>query len=180
MRTAGLAATFGLALASTLALAQGHDVSADYADRLVAAALEQTRSSVIYDGAYRRISYPGGDVPETVGVCTDVVIRAYRKLGVDLQVKVHEDMKRAFGSYPRLWGLARPDPNIDHRRVPNLQTFLKRAGAQLSASPDASAYRSGDLVTWMLPGNLPHIGIVATGRSSAGAPLVVHLSLIHI
>ena len=172
--TARLAATLGLALAATLALAQGHEFSADYANRLVAAALEQTRSNVLYDGAYRRISYPGGDVPESVGVCTDVVIRAYRKLGVDLQVKVHEDMSRAFNSYPRLWGLARPDSNIDHRRVPNLQTFLKRAGAQLGVSPDASAYRPGDLVTWMLPGNLPHIGIVATGRSPAGAPLVVH------
>jgi len=104
--TARLAATLGLALASTLALAQGHEFSADYANRLVAAALEQTRSNVLYDGAYRRISYPGGDVPESVGVCTDVVIRAYRKLGVDLQVKVHEDMSRAFNSYPRLWGLA--------------------------------------------------------------------------
>jgi uncharacterized protein YijF (DUF1287 family) len=170
----GLTAAVGLVVAATLAQAQGHEMSGDYAARLVAAALEQARSSVTYDGTYRRLGYPGGDVPETVGVCTDVVIRAYRKLGVDLQVRVHEDMSRAFRAYPQLWGLSRPDSNIDHRRVPNLQAFLKRAGAQLAASRDASAYRPGDLVTWMLPGNLPHIGIVASGRSSAGAPLVVH------
>jgi uncharacterized protein YijF (DUF1287 family) len=142
----------------------------EYAARLVAAALDQTRSSVTYDGTYRRIGYPGGDVPDAVGVCTDVVIRAYRKVGVDLQVRVHEDMNRAFSAYPQLWGLAGPDANIDHRRVPNLQKFLKRAGAQLSTSRDASAYRAGDLVTWMLPGNLPHIGMVASGRSPAGSP----------
>jgi uncharacterized protein YijF (DUF1287 family) len=145
-----------------------------YATRLVDAALEQTRSSVTYDGSYRRIGYPGGDVPSSIGVCTDVVIRAYRKLGVDLQVEVHEDMKRSFRAYPQLWGLRGPDPNIDHRRVPNLQTFLRRSGAALGASSDTSAYRAGDLVTWMLPGNLPHIGIVAGRRSGAGVPLVVH------
>jgi uncharacterized protein YijF (DUF1287 family) len=145
-----------------------------YARQLVAAAVAQTRSSVAYDGSYRRIPYPGGDVPETIGVCTDVVIRAYRRAGVDLQVKVHEDMTRAFRSYPQLWGMSRPDPNIDHRRVPNLQTFLRRAGADLPVSREPGAYRGGDLVTWMLPRNLPHIGIVTAERSSTGTPLVVH------
>ena len=141
---------------------------------LVAAAVAQTRTGVTYDGSYRRIPYPGGDVPETIGVCTDVVIRAYRKVGVDLQVKVHEDMARAFASYPRQWGMAAPDANIDHRRVPNLQTFFRRAGAALPVSRDAGAYEAGDLVTWMLPGNLPHIGIVSGEKSAAGTPLIVH------
>ena len=145
-----------------------------YTRKLVAAAVAQTRSSVTYDGSYRRIPYPGGDVPETIGVCTDVVIRAYRRAGVDLQVKVHEDMTRAFKSYPQQWGMSRPDSNIDHRRVPNLQTFLRRAGADLPVSRDPGAYRAGDLVTWMLPRNLPHIGVVTAERSATGAPLVVH------
>jgi uncharacterized protein len=156
-------------------LAQSRPASpAARAEQLVAAAVAQTRSRVTYDGSYRRIPYPGGDVPETIGVCTDVVIRAYRRIGVDLQVKVHEDMRRAFGSYPQLWGMSRPDPNIDHRRVPNLQTFLRRAGAALPASRDPREYRAGDLVTWMLPGNLPHIGIVTGERSPTATPLVVH------
>ena len=114
--------------AGVVAGAQGPATTEASAERLVAAAVAQTRASVTYDGSYRRIPYPGGDVPKTIGVCTDVVIRAYRRVGVDLQVKVHEDMKRAFKSYPQLWGMARPDPNIDHRRVPNLQTFLRRVG----------------------------------------------------
>jgi uncharacterized protein YijF (DUF1287 family) len=111
-------------LGAPLAQAQGHQMSEDYAKRLAAAALEQTKSSVAYDGAYRRIAYPGGDVPPDMGVCTDVVIRAYRELGVDLQVKVHEDMRTSFRAYPQLWGLRGPDSNIDHRRVQNLQTFF--------------------------------------------------------
>jgi uncharacterized protein YijF (DUF1287 family) len=153
---------------------QGHSMTAAQAERLVAAAVAQTSMSVTYDGSYRRIGYPGGDVPETIGVCTDVVIRAFRRLGVDLQVKVHEDMARAFSAYPRLWGLTKPDPNIDHRRVPNLQTFFQRAGAALPIARDSSAYRAGDLVTWMLPGNLPHIGIVTGERPDRAAPLVMH------
>ena len=136
--------------------------------------MAQTRSPVIYDGSYRRIAYPGGDVPESIGVCTDLIIRAYRRVGVDLQVEVHEDMKRGFGAYPQLWGMSRPDPNIDHRRVPNLQTFFRRAAAELPTSRDAAAYRPGDLVTWMLTGNLPHIGIITGDTSRAGTPLVVH------
>ncbi|MBP6717163.1 MAG: DUF1287 domain-containing protein [Acidobacteria bacterium] len=144
------------------------------AGRLVAAAVAQTRTSVTYDGSYRRIPYPGGDVPATIGVCTDVVIRAYRQVGVDLQVKVHEDMARAFRSYPQAWGMSGPDSNIDHRRVPNLQTFFRRAGAALPISRDPAEYHAGDLVTWVLPGNLPHIGIVTSERSSSGTPLIVH------
>ncbi len=113
-------------------------------------------------------------MPEAIGVCTDVVIRAYRRVGVDLQVKVHEDMRRTFRSYPQLWGMSRPDPNIDHRRVPNLQTYFHRVGAELPVSRDPGAYRAGDLVTWMLPRNLPHVGVVTGERPPSGTPLVVH------
>jgi len=144
-------------------------------NRLTAAAIERTSHTVQYDGAYRQIDYPNGDVPDHIGVCTDVIIRAYRACGVDLQKRVHEDMRAAFNAYPTIWGLTRPDPNIDHRRVPNLQTFFRRQGAARPVSEDASAYRPGDLVTWMLPGNLPHIGIVIDKTSAfASRPLVVH------
>jgi uncharacterized protein YijF (DUF1287 family) len=101
---------------------------------LLAGALAQTRQRVAYDGSYRRIPYPGGDVPASVGVCTDLVIRVYRAAGVDLQQRVHEDMKRAFAAYPKSWGLVRPDSNIDHRRVPNLQIYLRRRGAEIALS----------------------------------------------
>ena len=133
------------------------------------------RTPVRYDGAYRRIPYPMGDVPSDVGVCTDVVIRAYRAVGVDLQQRVHEDMRAAFSAYPRAWGLARPDPNIDHRRVPNLQTFFRRRGTARARSSNPSDYAAGDVVTWMLPGNLPHVGVVIDRRSPDGRrPLIVH------
>jgi uncharacterized protein YijF (DUF1287 family) len=141
---------------------------------LVAAAVERTNHSVRYDGSCRGIPYPGGDVPLDVGVCTDLVVRAYRAVGVDLQLLVHEDMRSAFSAYPALWGLSRPDPNIDHRRVPNLQAFLARRGAELPVSSDAADYRPGDLVTWMLPGNLPHIGLVTSRLSPSGRPMIAH------
>jgi uncharacterized protein YijF (DUF1287 family) len=152
----------------------GASMSRGYAERLVAAAIARTHSHVVYDSAYRRIAYPGGDVPPTRGVCADVVIRAYRALGVDLQVEVHQDMMRRFAAYPHQWGLKRPDPNIDHRRVPNLQTFFRRAGAELPVSSEPAAYHPGDLVTWSVPPNLPHIGIVIDRKSPAGVPLIVH------
>jgi len=143
--------------------------------KLTASAVAQAGTHVAYDGSYRRIAYPGGDVPANVGVCSDLVIRAYRAAGIDLQVRVHEDMRGAFGSYPKLWGLARPDPNIDHRRVPNLQMYFERRGAALPVSTQARDYQAGDLVTWLLPGNLPHIGVVIERRSADGArPLVAH------
>ena len=144
-----------------------------FAQTLIQAAVAQTSTPVTYDGSYRRIPYPGGDVPARIGVCTDVIVRAYRAVGVDLQVRVHEDMKAAFGSYPQLWGLSRADSNIDHRRVPNLQTYFRRRGAQLSISRDAGDYLPGDLVTWILPGNLPHIGLVTDQRSSDGGRLLI-------
>lgn len=144
---------------------------------LEGAALSRLSSHVIYDGSYIRISYPNGDVPSNTGVCTDVIIRSYRKIGIDLQKQLHEDIKDNFSIYPskRIWGLNRPDTNIDHRRVPNLQVFFSRKGSKLSVSRKASDYKSGELVTWMLPGNLPHIGIITSKLSVDGKrPLVVH------
>jgi uncharacterized protein YijF (DUF1287 family) len=144
--------------------------------QLVSAARQQTRSAVTYDGSYVRIGYPMGDVPSNRGVCTDLVIRAYRAVGIDLQVLVHEDMRAHFDLYPRLWGLERPDSNIDHRRVPNLQRFFERAEAEIrTAAAAAATYSPGDLVTWRLPGNLPHIGIVSDRRApGSGNPLIIH------
>lgn len=143
--------------------------------QLSAAALEQTAHHVIYDPAYRVIAYPMGDVPADRGVCADVIIRAYRRLGIDLQRLVHEDMAAHFRAYPRLWGLVTPDPNIDHRRVPNLERFFTRHGRSLAATRNPADYRPGDLVTWRLGGRLPHIGIVTDQRSPDGArPLIVH------
>jgi uncharacterized protein YijF (DUF1287 family) len=132
--------------------------------RVIEGARRQVGKTLSYDPAYRRIAYPNGDVPLATGVCTDVVIRAYRHAGVDLQVLVHEDMKRSFSAYPKSWGLRKPDTNIDHRRVPNLATFLKRQGAALPVTKKAADYLPGDVVTWKLSSGVPHIGIVS-GRS---------------
>lgn len=143
--------------------------------QIVAAALERTTHDIRYDGSYTRIDYPGGDVADGIGVCTDLVIRSYRAAGIDLQELVHEDMLRDFNSYPSNWGLSRPDSNIDHRRVPNLQAYFSRQGAAIQVTDEPLDYASGDLVTWMLPGNLPHIGIVIDRRSKDGnRPLIVH------
>lgn len=162
-----------LLLLSNVAYTQDADIS--FPGDLINAALERTSHEVSYDGSYRRIDYPGGDVPGDIGVCTDVIIRSYRKIAIDLQELVHLDMKSSFGEYPQSWGLSRPDPNIDHRRVPNLQTFFLRNGQRLPVTNQAEDYRPGDLVTWMLPGNLPHIGIVVDRKSPDGQrPLIVH------
>ncbi|MFO8085397.1 MAG: DUF1287 domain-containing protein [Desulfobacterales bacterium] len=147
------------------------------ADDLVKAALERTRHSVRYDGRYISIPYPGGDVPSNIGVCTDMIIRSYRKIGIDLQELVHLDMKSDFDAYPsrRIWGLTKPDTNIDHRRVPNLQVFFSRKGEKLLVSSNADDYEPGNIVTWMLPDNLPHIGIVTDKiHPISGNPLIVH------
>ena len=142
---------------------------------LADAAFERTKAEIIYDGGYRSIDYPGGDVPSYIGVCTDVVIRAYRALGIDLQVLVHEDMAANFEAYPGLWGLTRPDSNIDHRRVPNLETFFTRRGEVLPVSRDPNAYKPGDIVTWRVADRLPHIGIVSANRDSVTQrPIVIH------
>jgi uncharacterized protein len=128
----------------------------------------------IYDPAYVTLSYPMGDVANDRGVCTDTVIRAFRHAGVDLQVEVHEDMRAHFNAYPKIWGLSKPDPNIDHRRVPNLETFFRRKGGARTASRTASDYRPGDVVSWRLSGGgLPHIGVV-TRKKRDGQPLVAH------
>ena len=143
------------------------------APTLIAAARAQIGITVEYDPAYTSLAFPNGDVPRTRGVCTDVLIRAYRVLGVDLQVLVHEDMRAACSAYPHRWGLSRPDSNIDHRRVPNLQAFFARHGEVLPISAAAADYRAGDLVTWRLPSGVPHIGIVGA-RDTNGRPLIVH------
>lgn len=152
-------------------------LSDDFQSALVSAAMERTQHSVRYDGSYYSIDYPGGDVPPHIGVCTDVVIRSYRSLDTDLQRLVHEDISTHFSEYPsrRIWGLNRPDPNIDHRRVPILQTFFSRKGVSLPVTDRIDDYIAGDLVTWMLPGNLPHIGIVSDKiDANSGVPLIVH------
>ncbi|WP_374703127.1 DUF1287 domain-containing protein [Pseudoalteromonas sp. MelDa3] len=144
---------------------------------IVSALLERTKHNITYDGAYHSIAYPGGDVPKNIGVCTDVIIRSYRKLGIDLQKLVHEDMQNNFTLYPskRIWGLSKPDKNIDHRRVPNLQAYFERHANVLSKSNKVSDYKTGDIVTWMLPGNLPHIGMVINESSQdTDNPLIVH------
>ena len=128
----------------------------DFSERLVGAALFRTTQEVRYDSSYVAMAYPGGDVPADTGVCTDVVIRSYRALGIDLQKLVHEDMRNSFSSYPALWGLLTTDRNIDHRRVPNLQKFFEREGAKVEGE-----IKSGDLIVWDLTGNgLWHIGVV--------------------
>jgi len=170
-RAVGISRVAVFALAAALAtVAVGESVSPPlldtrFAETLIQSAIAQTRKPVTYDGSYRRIRYPGGDVPEHIGVCTDLIIRAYRTVGVDLQVRVHEDMTAAFDSYPKLWGLSRPDSNIDHRRVPNLQSYFRRHGVELPISRNPAHYLPGDMVTWTLPGNLPHIGLVTNRRS---------------
>ena len=138
---------------------------------LARAAQQQVGVTVLYDPAYRRLDYPGGDVPTDRGVCSDVIVRAFRTIGVDLQVELHEDMKRNFQRYPRLWGLSRTDRNIDHRRVPNLMTFFERRGKALALT---ASYEPGDVVAWRLPNGLHHIGLVAEARTRLGHPLVIH------
>ena len=146
-----------------------------YFDSLAWSANALTKQRVVYDPSYFSIAYPNGDVPAGKGVCTDVVIRAYRKMGADLQQLVHEDMKANFSKYPKNWGLKSTDKNIDHRRVPNLQTYFKRQGAALPISQKAADYKAGDVVSWNLGGGITHIGIVSDKRSADGRrPLIVH------
>ncbi|HEY0751541.1 MAG TPA: DUF1287 domain-containing protein [Chitinophagaceae bacterium] len=143
--------------------------------QLANAALELTKENVVYDPAYFNISYPNGDIPADKGVCTDVVIRAYRRLGIDLQKEVHEDMKRHFHKYPKRWGLSAPDRNIDHRRVPNLMVFFSRQGKVKSITQDAKDYLPGDIICWDLGKGLTHIGIVVNKKSANGNRyLIVH------
>jgi uncharacterized protein YijF (DUF1287 family) len=128
----------------------------------------------VYDPAYVKLAYPMGDVADDRGVCTDTVIRAFRHAGVDLQVEVHEDMRANFSAYPKMWGLTKADRNIDHRRVPNLETLFRRKGGARTLSKTAADYRAGDVVSWRLTGGgLPHIGVV-TRKVRGGQPLIAH------
>jgi uncharacterized protein len=149
---------------------------ADEPGKLINAAREQVGVTTVYDPAYVSLEFPGGDIPRLRGVCTDVVIRALRDgWGIDLQLAVNRDMKADFSAYPGLWGLSTTDRNIDHRRVPNLQTLFARIGAELPVSDIAADYQPGDIVSWMLPGNLPHIGIVSDRIAEDGTrPLILH------
>jgi uncharacterized protein YijF (DUF1287 family) len=141
---------------------------------LITSARAQIGVTVSYDAAYRVLEYPGGDVPKETGVCTDVVVRALREQSFDLQKEMHEDMKREFSAYPRRWGLKKPDRNIDHRRVPNMMTYFRRQGWSVPVTKKAEDYAAGDLVTWDLGGDLPHIGIISDRRTPEGVPLVIH------
>jgi uncharacterized protein YijF (DUF1287 family) len=146
-----------------------------FAEKLSDAALSIVEAKIIYDPSYFSIGYPNGDVPAGKGVCTDVVIRAYRKLEVDLQKDVHEDMKANFDLYPKIWGLSTTDRNIDHRRVPNLMTFFTRKGRKKPISNSADDYVPGDIVCWNLGGSITHIGIIVNKKSKDGKRyMVVH------
>lgn len=157
-----------------LLFAASRPVGADATVDLALAAEARATHQVAYDPSYRKIAYPMGDVPADTGVCTDVVIRAYRVLGIDLQVLVHEDMRGAFSRYPKTWGLKSTDRNIDHRRVPNLEVFFTRNGQSLPVSYDPKDYLPGDIVSWRLPNGAPHIGIVTTQADTDGTPLIAH------
>ena len=137
----------------------------NFYEKLSKSAIELTKQKVKYDPRYIGIDYPNGDVPANIGVCTDVIIRAYRKLGIDLQKEVHEDMKANFNKYPKIWGQSNPDKNIDHRRVPNLMTFFSRRGIVKSKSTDPKDYIPGDIVCWDLGNGITHIGIVVNLKS---------------
>lgn len=140
-----------------------------------AAARSQIGVTTTYDPAYSRMAYPMGDVPLERGVCSDVVIRAYRKVGIDLQKLVHQDMRGHFSTYPKIWGLKKPDSNIDHRRVPNLEVFFKRQGKALNLPQVSDSYQPGDIVSWRLDNGLAHIGIISDKKSMFGSrPLVIH------
>lgn len=147
----------------------------DVQKKLVIEAMNLTKHKVVYDPTYYKIPYPNGDIPADKGVCTDVVIRAYRKVGIDLQQKVHEDMSNNFEKYPNIWGLTKTDSNIDHRRVPNLMKFFSRHGMVLKTKKISSDFKAGDVVSWTLSNGMLHIGIVIDKKSIDGQrPLIVH------
>jgi uncharacterized protein YijF (DUF1287 family) len=145
------------------ALAEAMRVKADATplEKVNAGAIEQTTQTTDYDGSYVKLDYPNGDVPINTGVCADVVVRAFRKAGIDLQKELHEDMKKNFAKYPQKWGARRPDTNIDHRRAPNLMNWFDRQGKARPITKDAKDYLPGDVVAWDLDNGLPHIGMVS-------------------
>ena len=146
-----------------------------FEEKLSNAALSIVDPNIDYDPTYFSLKYPNGDVPKNKGVCTDVVIRAYRKLNIDLQKEVHEDMLKNFALYPNIkkWGLHKTDTNIDHRRVPNLEVFFARKGERLPITADADNYKTGELVTWIIGNKYPHIGIVTNKKSPDGKRLMI-------
>ena len=147
----------------------------DFFYKLSESAISLTHQKVIYDPAYFVIPYPNGDVPTGKGVCSDVVIRAYRKLGIDLQKEVHEDMAKHFSAYPHKWGFKAADKNIDHRRVLNLMKFFDRNNAGLKVTTNGADYNYGDIVSWDLGKGITHIGIVIINKSTDGSRnLIVH------
>ena len=165
-----------LAFISLLGLAQMAQAIAPISDgsKLAYDAKKQIGITTSYDPTYRKLDFPRGDVPINTGVCTDVIIRAYRLQNIDLQQLVNHDMKSNWSSYPKTWGLKSTDKNIDHRRVPNLEVFFARHGQTLSIT-DKASFQAGDVVTWRLPnGNLPHTGIVSDKAAADGTPLIIH------
>lgn len=163
----------GAASLAPQALAQASELS--FAHKIAAGAEARALKNEVYDPAYVKLAYPMGDVPDDRGVCTDTVIRAYRHAGVDLQVEVHQDMRGNFKRYPQSWGLPGPDRNIDHRRVPNLETFFTRKGGARPLSKKAADYLPGDVVSWRLfMGGTPHIGVVTRKRLANGQPIIAH------
>ncbi len=166
-----------MAAAASVAQVNSRGIAArqEFLKKLVAAAVERSRHTVRYDPAYVRIPYPAGDVPADTGVCTDEIIRAYRGVGIDLQKEVHVDMEQNFSAYPKRWrGLsAHTDANIDHRRVPNLMVFFSRKGEKLAMTERAEDYSPGEMVTWDLGGNVPHIGIVVDQKSPRGGRFMI-------
>lgn len=162
-------------IALPLASANFGETALPFATRLAMAARRQIGITRSYDAAYVRLAYPNGDIERATGVCTDVVIRAYRDaFDIDLQTRVHEDMAAAFGAYPKIWGLTRPDSNIDHRRVPNLERFFERHGERFTKPTSLTDWQPGDLYTMRLAGNLPHIGIISDRLTPAGHSYVIH------
>jgi len=164
-----------LFLACLLAVAGNAPAQTADAMKVASAASAQIGVTTQYDPAYSRLAYPMGDVPLERGVCSDVVIRAYRKAGVDFQKLLHQDMRSHFSAYPKKWGLKKPDSNIDHRRVPNLEVFFSRQGKAIADRLTAESFQPGDIVSWRLDNGLAHIGIVSSKKSMFGSrPLVIH------
>jgi uncharacterized protein YijF (DUF1287 family) len=161
-------------IASMLLVAGAGHARGAMGDAVAQAARAQLGVTTSYDPSYRRIAFPNGDVPIDTGVCADVVVRALRDIGIDLQAEVNTDMRAHFSAYPTNWGLAKPDRNIDHRRVPNLRRWFERKGWSLGASTLAADYAPGDVVSWTLGNGRPHIGVVSSRRASGGRPLVIH------
>jgi uncharacterized protein YijF (DUF1287 family) len=161
--------------AREIAAAQNIKTDAPPLERVTASAIEQTTQTTSYDPAYVKLDYPNGDVPIERGVCADVIVRAFRKGGVDLQQELHEDMKSNFRKYPQKWGAKKPDRNIDHRRVPNLMTWFERRGKNLPLSKESKDYQPGDVVAWELDNGLYHIGLVSKIEvKGADRPAIVH------